>query len=541
MKTISYYISMAVILAAAVFTGCTDDDVQSLSLRSGELSIYDFAPNTGKGGVQLLINGEQFPLDVAAISVSINEVELSILRSNEEQLLVVVPDNEAIGTAPIVIKANGNTTQSSGNFTFQKTAITGFSPAYGKAGTKVRIYVENLPVEIKNPSATYNGISADCAFEEGCFLVTIPETDLGSSPIIISFNGRTLATGDFEYKELLFERTVTTLPGSSVFNIMCADWEYRRGGIAVDDDGNVYLTDIGNLRVRKITPDGIVSEVAGTGTESTVDWGINWRYDNGGTGSYNAVVRPTDLKVDSRGNMYICDDWTGATVCFEPDGKALYLGYQAAISLAIDEANNRLYSMKSNGEIYLKDLNDYGGDPVSAGTLIISGNGSCGGMDVDKRTGDLYITNISSNQVIKYVKDSWNTPIVIAGNGRSGYIDGPFNEAAFTSPWGIAVAADGNILVAGNGTAEASLASVDQSIRYIDQQTGVVTTFAGSGISGNTDSSFEVLSYAGINSTIESLPAAFGAASSVCVDKNGTVYVLDRRNNCVKKITTVEK
>lgn len=541
MKTISYYISMAVILAAAIFTGCTDDDVHSLSPRSGELSIYDFAPNTGKGGVQLLINGEQFPLDAAAVSVSINEVELSILRSNEEQLLVVVPDNEAIGTAPIVIKANGKTTQSSVNFTFQKTAITGFSPAYGKAGTKVRIYVENLPLEIKNPSATYNGIAADCTFEEGYFLVTIPETDLGSSPIIISFNGRTLATGDFEYKELLFERTVTTLPGSSVFNIMCADWEYRRGGIAVDDDGNVYLTDIGNLRVRKITPDGTVSEVAGTGTENTVDWGINWRYDNGGTGSYNAVVRPTDLKVDSKGNMYICDDWTGATVCFEPDGKALYLGYQAAISLAIDEANNRLYSMKSNGEIYLKDLNDYGGDPASTGTLIISGNGSCGGMDVDKRTGDLYITNISSNQVIKYVKDNWTTPIVIAGSGRSGYIDGPFNEAAFTSPWGIAVAADGNILVAGNGTAEASAASADQSIRYIDQQTGMVTTFAGSGISGNTDSSFEVLSYAGINSTIESLPAAFGAASSVCVDKNGTVYVLDRRNNCVKKITTVEK
>ena len=106
MKTISYYISMAVILTAAIFTGgCTDDDEKSLSLRSGELSIYDFAPNTGKGGTQLLINGEQFHLDAASISVTINEVELSILRSNEEQLLVEVPDNEAIGTAPIVINA----------------------------------------------------------------------------------------------------------------------------------------------------------------------------------------------------------------------------------------------------------------------------------------------------------------------------------------------------------------------------------------------------------------------------------------------------
>ena len=53
MKTISYYISMVVILAATIFTGCTDDDEKSLSPRAGELSIYDFAPNTGKGGTQL--------------------------------------------------------------------------------------------------------------------------------------------------------------------------------------------------------------------------------------------------------------------------------------------------------------------------------------------------------------------------------------------------------------------------------------------------------------------------------------------------------
>ena len=228
MKTISYYISMVVILAATIFTGCTDDDEKSLSPRAGELSIYDFAPNTGKGGTQLLINGEQFPLDATSISVSINEVQLSILRSNEEQLLVEVPDNEAIGTAPIVIKTNGKTTQSEVNFIFQKTAITGYSPAYGKVGTKVRIYVENLPTEIKNPSATYNGLAADCTVEEGYFLVTIPETDFGSYPIVISFNGRTLTTGDFEYKELVFERTVTTLPGSSEFNIM--DGQPRRGG-----------------------------------------------------------------------------------------------------------------------------------------------------------------------------------------------------------------------------------------------------------------------------------------------------------------------
>lgn len=541
MKIFSQSIFIAVILLAALFTGCADDNEHSLSLYSGKLSIYDFSPSTGKGGTQVLINGEQFPLDVAAINVTINGVQLPILRSNEEQLVVEIPDNEEVGIAPINIEINGQSIQSKAPFTFLKTKISGFTPEYGKAGTKVRVYMESLPDKITDLKATYNSLEADCTVEDGYFIVTIPETDYGTYPIIISFNGRTLATENFEYKELLFERTLTTLPGSSEFNIMCADWEYRRGGIAVDDNGNVYLTDIGNLRVRKIASDGAVSVVAGSGSESTVDWGLNWRFENSGTGSYNAVVRPTDLKMDRKGNMYICDDWTGATVCFEPDGKALYLGYQAAISIAIDEANNRLYAMKSNGDISLKDLNDNGATPKNEGTLIITGDGNCGGMEVDKRTGDLYVTNIATNKIIKYIKDAWSTPIVVAGSGRSGNADGPVGEASFASPWGLAITEEGNLLVAGNGTAAASTANADQSVRYIDQSKGVVTTFAGSGTSGNVDGSFDVLSFAGVNSSVEALSAAFGCPSAVCVSKNGTVYVLDRRNNCVKKITTIEK
>lgn len=541
MKIFSQSIFIAVILLAALFTGCADDNEHSLSLYSGKLSIYDFSPSTGKGGTQVLINGEQFPLDVAAINVTINGVQLPILRSNEEQLVVEIPDNEEVGIASINIEINGQSIQSKAPFTFLKTKISGFTPEYGKAGTKVRVYMESLPDKITDLKATYNSLEADCTVEDGYFIVTIPETDYGTYPIIISFNGRTLATENFEYKELLFERTLTTLPGSSEFNIMCADWEYRRGGIAVDDNGNVYLTDIGNLRVRKIASDGAVSVVAGSGSESTVDWGLNWRFENSGTGSYNAVVRPTDLKMDRKGNMYICDDWTGATVCFEPDGKALYLGYQAAISIAIDEANNRLYAMKSNGDISLKDLNDNGATPKNEGTLIITGDGNCGGMEVDKRTGDLYVTNIATNKIIKYIKDAWSTPIVVAGSGRSGNADGPVGEASFASPWGLAITEEGNLLVAGNGTAAASTANADQSVRYIDQSKGMVTTFAGSGTSGNVDGSFDVLSFAGVNSSVEALSAAFGCPSAVCVSKNGTVYVLDRRNNCVKKITTIEK
>jgi hypothetical protein len=77
MKKISYYIYMVVVLTTAIFTGCTDEET-SESLFTGELNIFDFAPATGKGGTQLLINGEQFALDASAVSVSINGVEFAV-------------------------------------------------------------------------------------------------------------------------------------------------------------------------------------------------------------------------------------------------------------------------------------------------------------------------------------------------------------------------------------------------------------------------------------------------------------------------------
>ena len=78
-----------------------------------------------------------------------------------------------------------------------------------------------------------------------------------------------------------------------------------------------------------------------------------------------------------------------------------------------------------------------------------------------------------------YTETGLGAPEVVAGSGVAGNSDGPRMEATFASPWGIAVTPDGNILVAGNGAKvyEDGLRShIDQSIRYIDMKTGMVTT-----------------------------------------------------------------
>lgn len=543
MRKFSYYIYVAVVLTGAIFTGCTDEE-KADALFTGSLNIFDFAPATGKGGTQVLINGEQFTSDA---SVSINGVNLTVLQSNEEQLLVEIPDNELADNAPLEVTIGGNTVRSKANFTFQKVAVESFSPAVGKVGTKVNIYVSNLPSVITNLSASLNDKAVvACIFDEEkkCFVVTIPElSEEGVCPLVLQFNGRTLSV-DFEYDDApIFERTITTLPGSDELSLRSSIWEggtaQRLGSIAVDNAGNVYVGELGRMRITKITPDGQVIKVAGTGAEP--DWAINWRLEDGG--SYRADVRPCDIKVDGDGNMYSCDNWIGANIFFEPDGKAHYLGNPKSTTIAIDEKNRRFY-MRNENSLFMKSLDDHGAELHSHGDWLYDTWGF-GGMDVDKNTGDLYLVNTRTNKILRcrYTASGLEAPEEIAGSGEWGRKDGTCKEASFANPWGIAVTLDGNLLVAGNGSQgdeNGVKGHIDQSIRYIDLKTGMVTTLAGSGISGNEDGTFVLSAYA-VNSSEEELPASFGAPSAVCVGQDGTIYVLDKINNCVKKIVTVER
>jgi len=68
-------------------------------------------------------------------------------------------------------------------------------------------------------------------------------------------------------------------------------------GVAVDSSGNVYVADTDNHRIRKITPEGVVSTFAGTGIRGHAD----------GTGTEAQFDLPTGVAVDSSGNVYVVD------------------------------------------------------------------------------------------------------------------------------------------------------------------------------------------------------------------------------------------
>ena len=70
-------------------------------------------------------------------------------------------------------------------------------------------------------------------------------------------------------------------------------------GIAVDSFGNLYIADTSNHRIRKVTPGGIITTVVGTGT-------VGYSGD-GGIATLAQLKAPTNIAIDYDGNMYITD------------------------------------------------------------------------------------------------------------------------------------------------------------------------------------------------------------------------------------------
>jgi sugar lactone lactonase YvrE len=225
------------------------------------------------------------------------------------------------------------------------------------------------------------------------------------------------------------------------------------------------------------------------------------------------------VALDASGNVWSVDPGNWDFRKIAPDGTAITWawGNQDPWSISVDKTTGIVYysSCNSPGNIY----------PVTAqwttGTPVVSGLNYPAGIKFDK-TGNLYVVLNGDHIVKKYAAGTWAATTVAGQSGVAGYVNGAATAAKFDHPWGLAVDATGNIFVAANGTWDGGTYNTDQSIRYIEAGTFKVNTYAGSGSAGFADAVGEA--------------AAFSAPTGVAVDKNGTVYVLDKNNNRIRKI-----
>jgi serine/threonine protein kinase, bacterial len=178
-------------------------------------------------------------------------------------------------------------------------------------------------------------------------------------------------------------------------------------GLAMDKDGNIYVADTANHLVRKITPDGKVSTLAGSGTPGS----------SNGAGKAASFNRPTGVAVDSTGDLYVADEGNNLIRKISPDGTVSTLAGTGA-----------------------KGWDD--------GPATVASFNRPFGVAVDFY-GTVFVADTGNNVIRQVTPDG--TVTTLAGTGVKGSSNGKGKEAAFKYPQGIAVDPNGNLYVADTG------------------------------------------------------------------------------------------
>jgi len=248
-------------------------------------------------------------------------------------------------------------------------------------------------------------------------------------------------------------------------------------GVALDAAGNLYFGDASNRRVRKVTPAGIISTVAGTGVQGFSG--------DGGQATNATLNRPTFVLIDPAGNLYIADS-----------------------------SNQRIRRVGLNGTITTIAGNGLAGFSGDGGLATNASLMFPLGMAMD-RTGNLYVADANNHRTRRI--DLSGVITTVAGNGVEGFSGdlGTATSASLNYPEAVAIDGAGNLFIADSG---------NNRIRKVDPS-GVISTIAGTvlnGFSGDGGPSVE---------------AVLNFPWALATDVAGDVYIADRVNSRIRKIS----
>jgi sugar lactone lactonase YvrE len=296
-------------------------------------------------------------------------------------------------------------------------------------------------------------------------------------------------------------------------------------GITVDRNDNVIVADFRNARIRRVTPDGSVSTIAGSGT-GFVD----------GTGIYARFNAPTGVTMNADGNFIIADYGNNRIRLLTPEGKATTIAGSGTYGTTDGQSFNARFarpsgvSVDGSGNIYVLDAGTSlirKIDPTGKVTTFAgSGPGYAEGAGTKAafnftggapqpaldQSGNLVIADFINSRIRRI--DPLGVVTNLAGGGPKK--DGPANEASFTYPVGVARDREGNLIIADWSNSQ---------VRKLDMKTMTVTTLAGTGEQGDSNGSANL--------------ARFYRPAGIAIDSKGIIYVSDYFGNTIRKISGI--
>lgn len=296
--------------------------------------------------------------------------------------------------------------------------------------------------------------------------------------------------------------------------------------VAVDSQGNLYMADRMNSRVRMVETNGEITTVAGNGS-----FGFG---GDGGQATAAQLNQPSAVAVGSSGNLYIADSGNSRIRMVSPRGTISTVAGTGTQGCSGDNgpatsAQIAVWGLTADsaGNLYL-----YGGDSrirkIAAGTITTVGGGVAPpasaaalgaqlqypeGLAIDAN-GNLYIAETGNHVVRKLATDG--TLTLVAGNGTPGYSGdgGSATGAQLNSPAAVAIDPSGNLYISDSGNNVIREVTPDHAI----------STFAGGGTG--------VCSGGGAAAGVQLLDPA-----GLAVDSQGDLYIADSGHGCVLEIT----
>jgi len=290
--------------------------------------------------------------------------------------------------------------------------------------------------------------------------------------------------------------------------------------MVLEASGNMYITE--DFRIRKITPAGVVSTVAGRDFPGYAD----------GVGTNVRLSYPQGLSIDGAGNKYFAD-WgndfirkisntdvvstiAGNGFYGSVNGTALSSNFYQPTATAVDAAGNIYVADPSNNRI--RKISVAGEVTNFAGSGL---RGSSDGMGTTASfsypadiaidgSGNIFVADTYNNKIRKIAPDGMVS--TLAGTGSVGSLNGKGSVASFNYPYGLTVDDVGNVYVSDRE---------NHQIRKISPA-GEVTTIAGTGLQGKAN---------GIG-----VSASFYNPRGIVADHQKSIYVADVMNHLIRKI-----